>query len=263
MPMSVVVVDDEAHARRRVTRLLAEEPDCRVVAECATGREAVSRIREQGPDVVFLDVQMPGLDGFGVLRELGTEALPAVVFVTAFDEHAVEAFRHHVLDYLVKPFEDERFRRCLGRVRERLRRQSETELADRIRGLLADVRPSGPPRSRDRGSRETFAVRTGDRIHLVNASEIRWVEAAGDHVRLHAGDRSPLMRATLSEMEERLAPRGFLRVHRSALVRLDSVNGVRTLEGGGYELEISGGTRIRVGRTYTAAVREALGLDGE
>ena len=232
-PFSAVVADDEPLGRRGIVARLARSPRIRVVAECGDGRAAVDAVRRLSPDILFLDVRMPDLDGFGVLEALSKERRPHVVFVTAHDEHAVEAFRVRALDYLVKPIDDDRFSEALQRA-----------LQAAEQGRAADAGPE---------SRRAFSVRTRGRVILVPHREVDWIEAQGDYACLHAGPREFLMRTTMRVLEKRLDGR-FLRIHRSAIVNADRVRELRSLENGDFEVHLEGGRELRLSRTH----REAL-----
>lgn len=245
----VLVVDDEPLVRRGIVALLAEEPGIEVVGEARNGTEALALIRGTTPDLVFLDVQMPGLDGLGVLAALEPEERPAVVFVTAFDQYAVRAFDLHAVDYLLKPFDDERFRTALGRVRGRLRG---VELAgDRaaLSALLAELRgaPPGPDR---------LAVREQGQIVLVPVEEIDWIEAADNYVRLHRGRQYHLLRESLGRLEETLDRRRFARIHRSAIVNLARVKALEPVPGGEYDVILLDGRRLTLSRGYRDQFQE-------
>lgn len=226
MKLTALIADDEPLARERVRTLLAAEPDIEVIAEAADGREAVAAVRRQRPDLLFLDVQMPELDGFQVLTELSSTAaaamapLPAVIFVTAFDEHAVRAFEVHALDYLLKPFKPARFRAALAHVREQLARQPTGEDASRRILELLEARDATVEYL------ARIAVRDRDRTRFVKVADIDWIEASGNYVVIHAGRENHVLRETLAAIEAQLSPREFFRVNRSALVRLDRVREV-------------------------------------
>ena len=220
-----LIVDDEPLAREGMRIHLSEHPDVDVIGECGDGATAVEAIRQLRPDLVFLDVQMSELDGFGVLRELQSEQLPAIVFVTAYDQYAVRAFDVHALDYLVKPFDDRRFFAALLRAKERARQR----------------KPGREPVSR-------FVVRSREKIVFIKAEDIDWVEAADYYVSLHAGGRSHLLRKTMAEIEEELDPARFVRVHRSAIVNLDRVRELHPLFRGDSILVLQDGTKLRLSR---------------
>ena len=247
-----VIVDDEPLARERIRTLLAAEPDFRVVAECGDGETAVAAIEETQPDVVFLDVQMPEMDGFEVLDALGERVGAVLVFVTAYDQYAVRAFDASALDYLLKPFDRARFERTVARVRERLD-EHDRDVPGRadLRALLARLAAQ-----RQRPAR--FVVRAGNRLTFVRPEQIDRVESAGNYVRLFCGGASHLYRATLAELEQRLDSEVFVRVHRSAIVNLERVARVEPFFHGEYVLTLADGTRVTCSRTYSARLRELL-----
>lgn len=252
--MNVLIVDDEPLARDTVRDALSGEQDIRIVAECGTGEEAVAAVREHGPDLVFLDIRMPGLSGFEVLGELD-EATPDIVFVTAHDEHALRAFEVNAVDYLLKPFSDERFRETMRRVRERSSGStgaSPRQLRRLLRRLEADRdMDAAEPQEGPVGEyARRFMVRSGDRIRFVAADEVDWFEADGNYVVLHVGEEDHRVRSTLSGMEEQLDPADFVRVHRSAIVNLDSVREVQPWFSGDYVAILTTGDRVKVSRTY-------------
>ena len=256
MPIRALIADDEAPARRRIRNLLRDRGEYEVVAEAKTGPEAVNAVRTHRPDVLFLDIQMPGLTGFEVLSSLDPAEVPITVFVTAYDDHAIRAFEAHAIDYLLKPFDDERFEAALRYAGRRLRERDAERLSGDLRALLDHSMGDSPPSS---PSRATFAVHKRDSIELVPADNIDWIEAAGDYVRLHAGGRAHLMRATLHDVEERLDPRSFLRIHRSTIVRLDRIGRLIPRARGDYGVVLRDGTELRLSRTYRDRARAALG----
>jgi two-component system LytT family response regulator len=248
-----LVVDDEALSRERLTTLLAQEPDVEVVGECAGGRDAVERIRELRPDLVFLDVQMPEVDGFQVVAQLDPENAPAVVFATAYDEFALRAFDAAAADYLLKPVGPERLAVALDRVRARLPAgRTHTPLDPRVSSLLEGMATAGE-------HRERFAVRTGGRFVIVRADEIAWVEAADNYVRLHTATETHLFRATMAEMERMLDPRRFLRIHRSAIIAVDQVRAIEPWGLGEHQFVLADGTRLTSSRGYRKAIRSVFG----
>ena len=237
--MRALIVDDEPLARQRIRQLLKDEPDAEVAGEAGNGMEAVRLIEELQPDLVFLDVQMPELDGFGVVDAIGVDRMPATLFITAYDQHAGRAFEVHALDYLLKPFDRERFRQAIARVREwRGRRDSQP-----FESLLAEIRKDQPTPDR-------FLVRTGERYVLVKAASIQWVEAEDNYVRLHVEGESHLMRQTMSGILERLDPKQFRRIHRSAIVNLDFVRELQSWTGGDMLVLMRDGTKLTLSRTY-------------
>jgi two-component system LytT family response regulator len=249
-----VVVDDEPPARQTLRLLLARHPDFALTAECGHGEEAVRAVRNDVPDLLLLDVQMPGMDGFDVLRAIGPDAVPALVFVTAFDHYALRAFETHALDYLLKPFTDERFDAVLDRVRTRLRERSQASLGARLSALLKSGRPATGPRQ--------LIVRDGGRTLVIPYDDIVWIEAEDYYVRVHARTRQTLVRLSLRALVEDLDPTVFIRVHRSAIVNVACVREMEPLASGDQRLVLSDGTELRVSRTYRAALDERLNQDG-
>jgi two-component system LytT family response regulator len=254
--LRVLIVDDERLAREKLRRFLAQEKAVRIVGEAANGSEAVARIREERPDVVFLDVQMPGMDGFAVIEDLSGEPLPAVVFVTAHDEYAIRAFQVEAIDYLLKPFDRARLRSTLERARRQIGREP-GELVEKLRRLFgpgagADAATARPLRR--------IAIRSGGRIQSLKVDEVSWFEAADNYLRVHAGKSVHLVRETLSELERRLDPEAFIRIHRSAIVRIESIREVESLFHGDYEAVLRSGERLPVGRRYRERLLETLGL---
>jgi two-component system, LytTR family, response regulator len=252
-PITVLIADDEPPARRGVRALLQPHADVRVVGEAGSGREAVEAIRALRPELLFLDVQMPEADGFDVVREVGVEEMPVTVFATAYDAYALRAFEAHALDYLLKPYERERFLAVLDRARERVRQ---------ARGAGADPRLLSFVRQMEERSRylRRIAVRTGARVKLVDVDDVDYFEADTNYVRLHVGGASHLVRETLTALEGRLDPARFARVHRSLIVNLERVAEVEPLFAGEHVLSLKNGARLTTGRTYRARVQEALGL---
>jgi two-component system LytT family response regulator len=247
----VLIVDDEPIIRRGLRNQLSHRDNYEVAGECCNGRSAIESIRTLRPDLVFLDVQMPEVDGFGVIREIGPRYMPAVVFVTAFDEYAVRAFDVNALDYLLKPFDEERFSRCLSRVEERLASgQSHDPLVEKLASLVAEQVKG---KTADR-----LAIKNSDRITLLQADQIDWIEAADNYVEIHTGKHVHLMRETLSNLEQRLQPFRFLRIHRSRLVNADRIKELHPLFHGEYELVLSDGTRLTSSRHYRDVLQSLL-----
>lgn len=248
-----VIVDDEPLARRGIRLRLEEEPDFAVVAEYGSGASACAGIRELAPDVVFLDIHMPEMDGFEVIGDIG-DPVPAVVFLTAYESHALRAFSVRALDYVLKPASDERLDRTLERVRSHVALTREATLGRRVRDIVhgtpvetPDDRTGAPP------VLDALRVRERDRIVLVRPEQVDWIEASGNYVRLHAGSRSHLARYSLSELEERLAGR-FVRIHRGTLVNRSRVVELQPHFHGDYVAVLADRTVLRVGRTYRAAL---------
>ena len=250
--LRALVADDEPLARETVRVLLDRTDDVELAWEAACGRSAVGAIRAHAPDLVFLDVQMPHLDGFGVVEAVGPEAMPATVFVTAFDHHALRAFDAAAVDYLVKPFDDARFGRALDRARALAARRTEDDLPARLRALLDGGSAEAAPCER-------LLVREGNKLSVVRTDALDWAEAAGDYVALHVGARTHLLRDTLSGLAARLDPARFVRVHRSALVCVDRVRDVRLTAAGDARVFLRDGTEVRASRRYWKELEARLG----
>jgi two-component system LytT family response regulator len=248
--MRVLIVDDEPLARRGVALRLKEWPDVEIVGECEDGSLAVQKIVELAPDLVFLDVQMPDMDGFDVLRSLPSGKIPNVIFLTAFEEHALGAFQVHALDYLLKPFSRERFVAALDRARAQMEKASKVELATRILHLLGQEDVKRSPR---------FVVKSGPRIQFVDAAEIDWISAAGDYAELHVNGAVHLMRETMAALEAKLEPTRFARIHRSKIVNLSRIAEMRSVDNGEYIVKLRDGTQHRSSRTRSHKLEEWLG----
>jgi two-component system LytT family response regulator len=233
----VLVVDDEALARRNLTVLLRNYPDIASVVECESGQEAIEEIRRSRPDLVFLDVQMPECDGFDVLELLGADMPETVIFVTAYDTYALRAFEAGALDYLLKPFDDARFRRALVRAKEKLAHYAPTQ----------------------RRTISRIAVKSRNQTLFLNVSDIDWIEAASYYACIHVGTATHILRRTLQELEQDLDSRSFARIHRSTIVNLDRVRGLELQENGEYELVLHSAARLRLSRRYRKHIQERLG----
>jgi|PersoiStandDraft_1058852.scaffolds.fasta_scaffold19092_2 two-component system, LytTR family, response regulator len=249
------IVDDEPLAREWLRTLLSEEPGVALVGEARDGREAITALRETKPDLLFLDVQMPELDGFDVLRALDPEALPVVIFVTAYDAHALKAFEVHALDYLLKPFERERFRVAMERARERCVPRGGEAAARRLVELLESLG------AKARGL-ERVAVKTDGVIKLVRLSDVDFIEAAGRYVTLHVGKEQHLVRETMNDLEAKLDPTVFARVHRSTIVNLDRVRELQTESHGEVTIVLADGRTLRWSRSYRERLETLLGSVG-
>jgi two-component system LytT family response regulator len=236
VPIQALVVDDEALARRNVTVLLRRDPDIGSIVECESGPEAIEQIRKSQPDVVFLDVQMPECDGFDVLEMLGSDLPPIIIFVTAYDEYALRAFEAGALDYLLKPFDDARFRRALNRAKERLAH-------------------SLPPRSRPA---ERLVVKNKGQVLFLNVADIDWIEAAGYYACLHVGSDTHILRRSLSELEQDLGDERFIRIHRSIVVNLDRIQALELQVSGEYEVVQKSQVRLRLSRRYRKRLQERM-----
>ncbi len=235
-----MIVDDEALARQRILSLLKRDSGFEVLAECADGVSAIRAISQHRPNLVFLDVQMPGTDGFGVLEAVAPLHLPAIIFVTAYDQYAVKAFDTHAVDYLLKPFKRDRFLESLVRARKAILTKSDFVEQEKLVSLLRRV-------SSQRGR---LVIRSERKIVFLRNSEIEWIEAAANYVRIHAGQRAYSVREKISDFEKSLAPDTFIRIHRSVIVNLDAVSEIQSCGGGEYVAVLRGGKELPLGRTY-------------
>ena len=262
MTLRAAIVDDEPFARQRLKGLLQASGDVEVVAVCRDGKSAVEEIVATRPELVFLDVQMPGRDGFAVLEALleQLDPVPLIVFVTAHDEHAVRAFEAQALDYLVKPFDDERFAATMHRARRRLRQERLDAASGKLRALLDAAPPTEDALAVAEGERlDRIALKVRDRTRFVRAEEVDWIEADRVYARLHLGKQSFLIRFAMHELERRLDPRRFVRIHRSTIVNLDRVREVQELFRGEFELLLHDGTRLKLSRSRKAQLEKLLG----
>ncbi len=251
-PIRTLIVDDEPLARERLRALLAERPSFAIVGECANGAEAVEAMRAERPELAFLDVQMPELDGFEVLDAIDPGEWPAVVFVTAYDQYALRAFDVHALDYLLKPFDRPRFERALGRAEAELRERRSGSSDAKLAALIESLR-------RDRQRPQRLVVKTGGRVFFVNVADIDWIEAAGNYVNVHVGATSHLLRDTMKHLETQLAGQRFARLHRSVMVNVDRIRELQETESGDWDVVLTDGTRLSAGHDADSRLREALG----
>jgi two-component system, LytTR family, response regulator len=254
MTIRAVIVDDEPLARRRIRSLLVEAADVEVVAECENGNQAIQAVEESRPDLLFLDIQMPEVDGFDVLHTIGVGHVPVVIFVTAYDQFALRAFEAHALDYLLKPFDDERFEAALQRARERIRQQKGGDLDRRLLGLLEEMRG-------DRDYLQRLVVPNGQRSLFIQTEQIDWIEAERNYIRVHVGGRACLMRESLSRMETALNPAMFCRIHRSTIVNINRIQAVESSFRGEYLVVLHDGTRLPSGRSYRRNLHALMGND--
>ena len=258
MPLStpeglcVLVADDEAPARQRIIDLLRRDPQVAAIIEASDGLSAVEIIQNRGPDLVFLDVQMPELNGLEVIAEVGAERMPLTVFVTAYDEHAIRAFEANALDYLLKPFSDERFEVTMARVGTRMDERGVREFGRRILRMVSAVPSGNLPLDR-------LVVKSAGSTRFVPLADIDWIEAAGVYANLHIKGKEVLYRAALSELAERLDPVRFVRVHRSAIVNIESILRLEPISHGEFEVILKDGSRSRISRTYRRQLEKRLG----
>ncbi|WP_158752080.1 LytTR family DNA-binding domain-containing protein [Acidobacterium sp. S8] len=248
--LRVLVVDDEPAIRGGIRKLLTTMDDVVVAGECQNAAEAVTAIRRNSIDLVLLDIHLPDASGLDVVRSVGTERMPLVVFVTAYDEHAIEAFELNALDYLLKPFDEERLERALDRARERLTTDGQQQVVQQLQKLLANYTQAGP---------ERFVIRKTNHYEFVSADAIDWIESADNYVELHCGGKTHLLNETMGGIEQRLDPQKFLRIHRRHIVNTSRILAVHPLAGGTYEIELQHGARLTSGRNFTQAVRLLIG----
>jgi two-component system LytT family response regulator len=242
----VVIVDDEPLARSRLRALLKHDPDIEIVAECVDGFEAIPVIQDEQPDLVFLDIQMPEKDGFGVVEEIGIERMPIVIFVTAYDQHALRAFQVHALDYLLKPFDEKRFGEALQRAKNQIRNargSADGDLRNRLLSMMEDWK-------RQARYLERIMIKAGGRLSFLKTAELDWIKAEGNYVRLHAGGASYLLRETVNNFEAQLDPEKFLRIHRSTIVNIERVKEIQQMFHGEYRVILDDGTQLKLGRNY-------------
>jgi len=262
-PIRVLVVDDELLARERITDLLAHEPDVEIVGTADNGNTAVEAIRAKRPDLVFLDVQMPGKTGLDVVRDVGPDAMPATIFVTAFDQYALRAFDLAALDYLVKPFDDERFEQAFRRARQLIDLREMGKLREQLLAILqqgSTERSDARPTTDATPYLERIAVEMRGKVRVVPVEQIDYITADGPYAELHTGERTHLIRETMHTLEERLDPRHFVRIHRSAIVRLQLVDTLLRGGGGDYEVQLKSGLRLPVSRSRREEVERRLGV---
>jgi two-component system LytT family response regulator len=252
-----VIVDDEKPARRRLRELLEKRTEIAVVAECSDGAEAVRQIRALQPDLLLLDIQIPGLDGFGVVEEIGAERMPATIFVTAYDQYALKAFEVSALDYLLKPFSDERFEGSLARVLSFVSGRRREELSQRVLSLLDQIQPKQP--NNTGAPLDCLMIKDGGRIRFLRVEEIDWIEAAGVYVQVHTAGKIWLHRISLGELEARLDARRFIRIHRSTIVNLSRIRELRPHSHGDFLVALQDGAELKLSRGYRQKVEASLG----
>ena len=248
----VLLVDDEPLAREMLREMLQSDPQVEIVGESCNGREALEAIRTESPDLIFLDVQMPEVGGFDVLASLEKDKLPHVIFVTAYDQYAVRAFEVQALDYLLKPFDQERFDMSWQRAKTQLSRDRNSGTDQRILTLLEELKA---------GNRylERLVIKAGGRIYFIDTAEIDWIEAEGNYVSVHSAKKSHLLRETISSLESQLDPKKFVRIHRSSIVRLDFIQELQPWFHGEYRVILNDGTQLTLSRNHRDKLQEALG----
>lgn len=269
-----LIVDDEPLARRALRAMLSADTEVESIAECENGQQAILAIREQSPDMVFLDVQMGGINGFEVIREIGVKNMPLTIFVTAFDHYAVQAFETRALDYLLKPFDHERFDEALTRAKTVLRQRKLDLMSENLLGMLKDLnvghnilaQHSSPPhdlKTTDFPPDETLerlVIKSAGRIYFLKTEEVAWIAATGSYVELHVGDKTHLMREMIGNLYARLDRRKFLRIHRSIIVNIERIKDIQPLFKGEYIITLTNGRQLKSSRGYRS---ELLALFGE
>lgn len=243
MKIKTLIVDDEPLARDRVKRFLRDEHDIRIVGECGNGTEAIEAITGQKPDLVFLDIQMPEKNGFEVVKALDPQSMPSIIFVTAYDQYALQAFDVHALDYLLKPFNRERLHRAVAHARDHIEHKSLGNLDERLASLIADIRC-------EKKYLERLVVKSVGRVFFLKTDEIDWIEAAGNYVKLHTGRESHMIRETMNGIEAKLNPDKFLRIHRSTVVHIDRIKELHPMFSGDYAVILRNGTELALSRNY-------------
>ena len=249
-PIRALVVDDEPLAREIIREMIRRDAEIEIIGECGNGMDAVAMIEAERPDMVFLDIQMPEMDGFAVIEAVGAQDMPVVIFVTAYDQYAVNAFKVHALDYILKPFDWERFADALLRAKSQIRRES--DLSDKLDALLRQMR-------KKHDFVERLIIKTNGRVIFLRTEEIDWIEAEGNYVRLHVGKDSYLQRDTIGGMEAKLDPTQFPRIHRSAIVNIDRVQELRPWFQGDYCVILRNGKELPLSRNYWDKLRQILG----
>ncbi len=257
MKIKTIIADDEPLAREKIRNLLEEDPDIELIGECADGIETVTAIRNQQPDLVFLDVQMPELDGFGVLKALRHSNMPTLIFVTAYDQYALRAFEVHALDYLLKPFDRERFQKALQRAKEHIRKEKSGEVNEKLLTLLEDLK-SEKSNNHERKYLDRLVIKAGGRVTFLKTEEIDWIEAAGNYIRLYIGKDSHLLRETMNNIQTKLDPEKFLRIHRSTILKIDRIKELQPWYHGEYFVTLENGKQLTSSRSYRHQLSKLL-----
>ncbi len=260
--VKILIIDDEPLARSTIKRLLKKDEDVEVIGEAADGGTALAEVKRLKPDLIFLDVQMPVMTGVELLAQLKPNQRPAVIFVTAYDEHAITAFELHAVDYLLKPFQDERFFTALERAKERANRRDVAQLSDHVTEVLAALRQMPPakmaPAVAATKPAERLIVKVSGEFHFISPADIRWIEGHGDYLKIHCKSEAPLIRDTFKDLQQRLDPTRFVRIHKSVMVNTDFVRRLRPAFSGDYTVELDDGTNLRVSRLYKVALQQFL-----
>jgi two-component system, LytTR family, response regulator len=250
--LKLLIVDDEPLARERIREMLRADPEIEVIGDCSNGDDAIEAVKASRPDLLLLDIQMPGTDGFGVLEALEPGEIPCVIFITAYDQYAVKAFEVYALDYLLKPFDRERFSKAIERAKEHIRKERSENFNDRVLAVLNEIR-SKPEYL------ERLVIRTNGHIFFIKTEEIDWLEAEGNYVRLHSGKESYLLRDAISSLENQLDPKKFLRIHRSAIVNINRIQELQPWFHGEYRVILQDGVQLTLSRSYRDKLNELVG----
>ncbi|HVG35502.1 MAG TPA: LytTR family DNA-binding domain-containing protein [Pyrinomonadaceae bacterium] len=253
-----LIVDDEPLARRTIKALLEDDSSMQIIGECGSGPEAVNFIREQPPDILFLDIQMPGMNGFEVLASIDHDKIPAVVFVTAFDQYALKAFEVHALDYLLKPFTDQRFKETLRQAKTNVEMKEMNRLSKSLMALLKEHAGLQTDTRKRKSYLSRFMIKLGGRVVFINAAEVDWIAADNYYIKLHVGGKSHLLRISMNELEEKLDPEKFLRIHRSTIINFDRVKELHQNPNGEYVVVLKNGTELKLSRSRRERLMELL-----
>lgn len=244
-----LIVDDEPLARRNLRLLLEKDPQIEIIDECRNGREAVQAVKSFSPDLIFLDIQMPEMDGFDVLASVGAEQIQAIIFVTAFDQYALKAFEVHALDYLLKPFDDARFQRALEQAKSQIEQRALNKVSRKLLALLEDRESKREQRAPHKTYLTRLMIKLASRVVLLKVNDIDWIEADGNYAKLHVGGKSHLLREKMHDLEDQLTPERFVRIHRSVIVNLDRIKELHPHFNGDYIVVLDDGVQLKLSRS--------------
>lgn len=253
-----LIVDDEPLARQNIHLLVKDDPDIEIIGECGSGHEARKFIKEQAPDLMFLDIQMPEMSGFELLEKLSGEPLPVIVFVTAFDQYALRAFEVHAIDYLLKPFNDERFEKALRQAKLQVENLEVGKLSQKLLALIEDRETPPPAKSMPGKFLKRLMIKSASRIVFLNVGDINWISADDYYVKLHTGKKSHLLRETMNDLETQLDPEMFVRIHRSTIVNINQIKELQALFNGDYLVVLNDGTEHKLSRSRREQVQIIL-----
>ena len=258
-----LIIDDEPLARQTIRLLLKDDPEIEIIGECANGDEAVKAVKKQQPDLIFLDIQMPEMNGFDVLEEIGLEEVPAIVFVTAYDQYALQAFEVNALDYLLKPFTNKRFEKALARAKAQVKQHEVKHLSEQLIALLENYHVTGKPARQTKRRNENeyltrLMIKSAGRVFFLKVDEVDWIEADNYYVQLHVGRKAHLLRETMNELEQKLDPNKFLRIHRSTIVNLERIKEMQPYLNGDYLVILHDGTELKLSRSRREQIQAKL-----